>query len=425
MLAKFAKNQYLVSMLKKANTIIFGLIATAFFSRVMGPSVKGQYDTYMNIINILNVLLNLGVSTIYPNYKRKKEKWTETTFIFFSIVQFFLYSIIAVLISFLFDNVTYGIIGFCLSISVLTIQLNNISLVEDYLLNAIANSCSVFINAILAILLYFNGINNIEIIFGCYCVKELSVSLIALICLRKHFRVEAIKWKMIPRVLRTGIIPMLTNLLVMVNYRIDVIFLNIYDINFHQIGLYTAGLGIAEYAWIIPDIFKDVLINKTSRKDDHESVKFCLRAASTFLLITYVALLLFGRIAIGVLYGKNYLDAYKVTNIVFVGVYGMIYCKLLGTIYLAQGKWNFYFYTLLGAVALNVITNNIFIPIMGIYGAAITTIVSYSFAGVIFLISYKRRNKFKYTDLIFINRKDIALIRSFLARNKTKNSYDV
>ena len=418
MLAKFAKNQYFVSMLKKANTIIFGLIATGFFARVMAPSIKGQYHTYMNIINILNVLLNLGVSTIYPNYKRKKENWTETTFIFFSVIQFFFHCIVVAFLGFFFKNTTYRIIGFCLAISVLAIQLNNISLVENYLLNAIANSLSVFVNAILAVLLYFNDINDIDVVLGCYCVKELTVSIVALMCLRNQFKLEAIKWMMIPQILKTGIIPMLTNLLVMVNYRIDVIFLNVYNINFHQIGLYTAGLGIAEYAWIIPDIFKDVLINKTSRKDDHESVKFCLRLASTFLIFTYVFLLLFGRLAIGILYGRDYLDAYGVTNIVFIGVYGMVYCKLLGTVYLAQGKWNFYFYTLLGAVVLNAITNNIFIPIMGIYGAAITTIVSYSFAGVIFFISYKKGNKFQYSDLIFINKGDISLIKNYLGRSQ-------
>lgn len=418
MINKLLTNQYAVSVLKKGNTILFGLIATAFFSRAMGPAVKGEYDTYMNIVNILNVLLNLGISTIYPNYVRKREKWTESTFVVFSIFQFILYVAVSGLVWAISGNVIFAAVGLCIACSVFTFQLNNISLVENYLWNAVANGVSVLINAGLAVAVFAAGIKQVEIIMLCYCIKEFTVGAIALIFLRKDVRIGDVNAREILRMLRRGLIPMLTNLLIMVNYRIDVLFLNAYKVEYHQIGLYTSGLTVAEYAWIIPDIFKDVLINKTAKKDDLDSVKFCLRVSSSFLVIAYAVFLILGRVIIRVLFGVEFEEAFKVTDIVFIGVYGMVYCKLLGTLYLAQGRWNFYFFTLLGAVIINVITNNIFIPLIGIYGAALTTVVAYSFAGAVFLIDFKKRYKFRFTELIFIGKNDFKALRALVKRKK-------
>lgn len=412
---KLFGNQYLVSVLKKGNTILFGLISVALYSRAMGPVIKGEYDTYLNTVSILIVLLNFGISTIYPNYKRKKENWVESTFIIFSIFQFMLYSLFSLVASLCF-GMLYGIFCFCITTGVLAIQLNNTSLVENYIHNALANILSVVVNALLALGVFLNHITDVKIMLVCYCIKELSLSVVALYFLRLNIHIRDMRIEEFKGILKLGFVPMLTNLLIMVNYKIDVIFLNLYHIEYFQIGLYTAGLGIAEYAWIIPDIFKDVLINKTARTDDLESVKFCLRVSSTFLIIAYVILIFFGKLAISILYGNAYLQAYDVTVVVFLGVYGMVYCKLLGTLYLAQGKWNFYFFSLLVAVIVNVITNTISIPLLGIKGAAITTIVSYSCAGGAFLIDFKKKYRCSFSELLIVNRKDSQMLKCFLRK---------
>lgn len=419
-LKRIINNMYIISFIKKGSTIVFGLIAVAFLSRAMGPTIKGEYDTYMNIVNILNVILFMGISSIYPNYVRRKEAWTESTFIFFSVIQFFCYVLCSGILYFTLHISIYSVVGLCIACSVLSIQLNGISLVETYLWNALANIASGFVNATLALVIFFTSVKNVELIMLAFCVKELVLCILVLCFLKSHIKAKEVKWSRMWEMMKRGFVPMLTNLLIMINYRIDVIFLNVYNVKYYQIGLYTAGLGLAEYAWIIPDIFKDVLINKTAKEDDLDSVKFCLRISSTFMIIIYLGILLFGKYAILLLYGKSYLNALQVTNIVFFGIYGMVYCKLLGTLYLAQGRWNFYCLTLLGAVIINVIANNIFIPLFGINGAAFTTIVAYSFAGMVFLHNFKRQYKFSLKELVLINTLDIKNIKSLLVKKSVK-----
>lgn len=407
---KFAENTYLLSFLKKLNTILFGLLAVSLLSRTMGPTVKGEYDYYMNLITIFNVILNLGISSIYPNFKRKKKEWVFSTFFFISILQFFLYIIISFVTYYIVKDLKLLFLFLCLAISVLTIQLNNISLVEDYRINIIASIISVVVNAILAIIVFIGNYSNIIILLSIYIVKEATVSVIVIYSIYKKFSLILVNSDYIPNIIRAGFVPMLTNLLIMINYRIDVIYMKSFNIDFYQIGLYTAGLGIAEYAWIIPDIFKDVLVNKNARRDDISSVSFCIRLSSTFLMFAYLVLVFFGRHLLVILYGIDFIDSYNVTILVFLGVYSMVFCKLLGTLYLAQGKWNFYFYTLLLGVVFNLCSNYFLIPKFGILGAAFTTVLSYSIVGFLFLSSFRTEYNYEFKDLLFIKISDFKAL---------------
>jgi O-antigen/teichoic acid export membrane protein len=403
------RNPYLLSAAKKASTILFGVAAVAFLSRALGPAGKGEYDTVINSVQIWNVILNFGVSAIYPHYVRTREHWTLPTFLAFSLLQFLVLFGIA-LVWFWFDAFG-GLMVFCIACGVLSIQTNHLSLVEDYGWNALAGILSGFLYALLAGLLYFLDLARVEVVLWLYCVKELTVSGILLWRFRRQMPRSLIRWQEMIPMLGKGLIPMLTGLLTMVNYRLDVLLLGWFDVPYEQIGWYTAGMGIAEYAWIVPDLFKDVLIHKTSHTSDTQSVAFCLRLSSTFLFFCYAAFVFFGVFAIRLLYGSDYLAAYPVTLIVFGGVYGMTFAKLLGTLYLAEGRWRFYFWTLLGAVALNALLNAWSIPIFGIYGAGWTTVLSYSFAGMLFLLDFKRRYHWRMRELLWIKSKDLYAVR--------------
>jgi O-antigen/teichoic acid export membrane protein len=411
---KIINNIYILSLLKKGNTIIFGLIATVFLNRALGPTLKGEYAYILNTISTLVVIMNLGISTIFPNYMRTKETWILSTFIALSCVQFTIYLFLGIGIAFYFQSMQVFIWAFAVAISVLALQLLNISVVTNFKAGVIANSLAVIINSILLFLMFALEIQDINYAFIIYIIKEIIVVVIGLFFLKgKIYRDQVIvsEWG---KIIRAGFIPMLTNLLIVLNYKIDILVLKFLDVDFYSIGLYSVGLSLAEYAWVIPDIFKDVLINKTAKSDNLSSVSFCLRLSSTSLIFIYIFLLLFSKQIIIMMFGNEYANAYLITNIIFLGVYSMVYCKLLGTLFLAQGKWNFYFLVLLGAVSINIVSNLIVIPFLGIYGAAITSIASYSFAGFRFLICFIKRYNLSAKSLLFINRSDIKHILSFV-----------
>ena len=71
----------------------------------------------------------------------------------------------------------------------------------------------------------------------------------------------------------------------------------------------------------------------------------------------------------------------------------------------------------LGVAAIaNVIGNIIFIPMFGIYGAALTSVISYSLCGICFLIYFKRGSGIPYRKMLLIQKEDVAFIKGVLKK---------
>ena len=107
-------------------------------------------------------------------------------------------------------------------------------------------------------------------------------------------------------------------------------------------------------------------------------------------LVMIAGILLLGRPVIRLLAGAEYLPAYPVTVLLIVGILPMSYFKIIGTLLLAQGKKGVYLAMLTGSVVVNIVCNLFTIPLWGKMGAALSSVVSYTVAGGLFLIYYLR-----------------------------------
>lgn len=407
MISQVFDNIYVLSLLKKVNTILFGMLAVIFLNRALGPTLKGEYISVLNLITTLTNVLYLGVSTVYPNYIRKQEKWTFSTFVGLIFAQGAVYLSIAVCVGVIFHSRTYLLYGITIASAVVSMQLLQISIINDFRKGTIANIISVAVNALCMFIMWCRGIRSVEIAILILLIKELSIVACSFSILKKSFSwsdMDARRWK---GIVLTGIIPMITNLMVVLNYKADVILLQGFQIDYYQIGLYSTGLALAEYGWIISDIFKDVLIKKTSSADNINAVTFCLRISSTVLIAIGAVLWCGSKLILSFLYGAEYREAGLITNIMVFGVFSMSHCKLLIPLYLAKGRWKLYFFILSGAAGINIAANLLLIPSWGIYGAAITSIVSYSFAGLVFSIVFIKEYQVNIKDIVFIRRNDI------------------
>lgn len=404
------KNIYVLSVIKKVNTIIFGLLATIFINRLLGPALKGDYEYINNVVTILITVLNLGISLVLPNYARKKNKWTFSTFYVLSFAQFLLYVLGSVVLWWVMQSLVFFLYGLVVTFGILSLQILNCTMVYDFKITTIANSAAVFINALILGVAFVTEYANINLIFMSLIAKDVVCVVICVIPMSKNFHISNVKigeWK---GILFTGMIPMITSLLSIMNYKFDVLQMRWLGVDSFSIGIYSVGINLADYVLLLSDIFKDVLFNKTAQKDDIESVKFCLRLCSTLMILVFIMMIILGKLIIYILYGEAYLQSYVVTILVVVGVYSMMYFKLLGVLYVAQGKWWFYFFVLLGSVVINIITNMFTIPIWSIYGAALTSVVSYLFAGGIFIVHFLKKYKSSFGEIVLASRKDMCFI---------------
>ena len=99
--------------------------------------------------------------------------------------------------------------------------------------------------------------------------------------------------------------------------------------------------------------------------------------------------MVFGKFIITLLYGKEYLNSYLVTTILFFGCISLTFFKILQPVFIADGNQVNACIYLSISVIINIIANYLLIPHMDFIGASIASVISYSICGGLFLIKYR------------------------------------
>lgn len=416
MFKRIIENQYVFSFVTKSIHVFFGVFNTVFINRYLGPDLKGEYSYLLNIVNFLVLILNLGIYQAYPFFKRQNIEEIKQKFFNISMFQFLIYMVLAIILSLVVRSRNYTIILTLVPVMVLSRQLSFIVLIENINLRNFISICNeVFYTTSLLIIFIFAPKNYMYIV-GLLYVKDVIIIIAILISFKLKVSAKYMDFSLLASAVKFGIYPMLTMLLITMNYQVDVIILKVF-VSFEQIGYYTVGVGLADKTWLIPDAFKEVLLGKTARKDAIEDILLSIKISLYICLAALVLIIVLGRQIITLLYGNAYAQAYMVTVTIFAGIIPMLFFKLINTLFLAKGKQKFSFCILLIAVAMNVAANFILIPYMGIIGAALASVLSYSICGFVFLYVFMRENNIKPGSVFLMKKSEINLIGTMVKRH--------
>lgn len=166
------------------------------------------------------------------------------------------------------------------------------------------------------------------------------------------------------------------------------------------VGYYSAAMTIATMWEFVPQALinssRPVLTElKMKNLEEYEKkYKILLLGISLLGIVVGGGFLVLGKLIIFILYGKSYAPAVPTLQILIWSTsFAMIgTTRVIWTVNENQGHLEKYF-TVMGSV-VNIILNAIFIPYFGIVGAAITTLVSQVFVGVIAPLFFKESRPF-------------------------------
>ena len=96
------------------------------------------------------------------------------------------------------------------------------------------------------------------------------------------------------------------------------------------------------------------------------------------------------------------------------GVIGMIFYKMIYSYNISQGKRVINLIFLGTAAIVNIIGNLFLIPLIGMFGAAITSVVSYCVCGICFLVYFRKVSGISIYKLVVIQKEDFKMIKNFL-----------
>lgn len=410
------KKTYFFSVFSKITLVIIGLITSALISRGLGVSLKGEYAYLVNLSGIVVIVVTLGVGQVYSYFVRQYGTKYRNIFINLNYIHFVFLIIALLLFSILKNNIVKNIV----LLSACGMFRDNfvyLSTVENIKKRNIMNliSKSIFLmNIIIAFLFLKYNLNAFILVL---VLDEIIFSLLLIFTygfFPKKIEINSLeKNKIIVKIYKMGFISMITLLLTTLNYNIDIIILRNLSSS-SSVGLYSIGISLANMLWVIPDAFKDVLMNKTSKEDSIGDIIFSLKSNILISLIITLGFILLGKSFITIVYGSEFLDSYITTIILFFGSISMIFHKIISPLLYSKGYQKKLCIIFLSAVFLNIVMNYILIPKFDIIGAAVASVFSYLLAGISILLIFSKMYKLKIKEIIFINRKELLKIKKMI-----------
>jgi len=409
MIRAIMKNQFIYSLVTKIATAFLGVLNMVFINRLLGPSLRGEYAYILNIVNLVTLVLNLGIYQSYPLYKRKnlprlQEKFTNNV-----LLQMLIYIVFSILLCGVFNQDSrYIVIFTIIPFMVINKQVNFIVMVENINLRNRINIYTEFGYSLALLFVFLISWRNIYVVLSLIYLKSILQVVFVLILFNIKVSYKAIDLKLLLESVGIGFTSMISLLMITFNYKVDVLILKLFT-DYRQIGLYSVGAVLAEQGWLISDAFKDVLFSKNARDDDIHSIKMCIKINVVITLLMFTGIAVFGKLMILLLFGKEFADAYMVTIILFSGILGMVFFKLVYPLFIATGKQRISLGLLTASAIVNIAFNFVLIPHFGIRGSAAASVISYNVCGFLFIGYFCREYKLNFIDTVLPGVEDFRL----------------
>jgi O-antigen/teichoic acid export membrane protein len=388
--------------------IVVSFVVTIFVVRYLGPKEFGLYSYALSFFWLFGSLSTLGLEAITTReivkYPDKKDEINGTVF-FLRLAGSVSAIIIIAATLFLTGEETYtAILILILSGSFL---FQSFSVIEYYFrgivkakYNAYALSVSVILSSALKVI--FILIKAPLIYFVYAVVFEYAALAVGLILVYQHYKLSIFDWKyskyIASSLLKDSWPLMLSGLVVMVYMRIDQIMIK-NMINEEAVGYYSAAVRLCEAWYFIPvtlcnSIFPAIVNAKNVSEEFYNN-----RMQKLYDILTWMAIgiaipvTIFSDQIIQLLFGNEFSPAAPVLTIyIWAGV--AVFLGVASSQYLINENLTklSFFRTLVGMI-LNVVLNLVLIPIYGIIGSAVATLISYSV--VAFVPSFHREYKFQ------------------------------
>lgn len=421
-ISKVTYNDYIFSVVARVVGVILGVMLSIMTARYFGPDLKGVTAIIGNDISLYSAFLGLGIYIAYPFFKKQFgnvfQQYVNNISSLYIIYQSF--AVVISIAALLFKtNVLTVVAIILLPISVYVKQMNYVVLIEH---PRRRNTNAIFISfseilVILVCILFINPSTIVAIAYVC------SIQIVNLILSFINLRVKptTIRYDVsqLGKYIKFGYIQMFVLICMTINYNIDIQMMKHYpNITLADIGIYGIGVALAEKIWLIPDAMKDILLSKLVKGKKEDEVARVIRINVFITIICVFFLAALGKPLIVLLYGRAFEKAYFVLLLMMMGVVGMIYYKMVYSYNISQGKRLINLWFLGGAALTNTLGNFIAIPLWGIWGALVSTIIAYNFCGLSFMIYFHKTSGIPYKQLVFIQKQDVQDIKSFVGKSK-------
>jgi O-antigen/teichoic acid export membrane protein len=424
------------TFLAQTISVVLGVITSIIVSRWLQPEGKGILSLVILIPTLLSTIgsLGIGVSNVYYGGK-KKYTWealaSNSLFASFFIGVFLIILFIFYYIYFnptFLKNISpkYIIISIIILPCYLIISyFQNILLGQDRIKEY--NSISILQSIIYLILIVILMIILHDNLWGAVLASMFMNIIISILAIFLVYKKTAFQIKinliLFWDTIKFGIQGQLSNIIQLFNYRLDMIFVNMF-LNAINVGYYSIAVSLAEALWYFPSSVGIILFTQTPKNttsySNYTTPKIC-RNTFFLTLILAVLLALIGKYIILILFGPAYLPSYKALLFLLPGIVSLSVCKVLSNELTGRGKPIVNVYANGISLLTNIPLNILLIPRMGIIGSALSSSISYTFGSIIVLYMFINISHNTLFNTLVINKEDIKMYYTILQNAVTKS----
>ena len=242
-----------------------------------------------------------------------------------------------------------------------------------------------------------------------------------IILLRKNNFFDILSLKVnrnvIKKLLSLGSIYALALLVINLNYKLDIILLDRMS-SPYELGIYSKGANLIQYLWQIPMVLSTIVFARSATAKDGNifSLKVAQLLRVSLIVVGVLSLVLFfiAYYVVNIIYGIAFYDSIMVLRILMPGVVLMTIFKVMNMDLAGKGKPWISMQAMGPALIINVILNLLFIPNMGANGAALASTISYTIAGLLFLVFYSKETQLSIAEILKFRKSDFAKFKSML-----------
>jgi len=405
--------------------ILLSFITSIIVVRSLGAEKNGYIVYFMLILNLLSDYGHLGINNANIYFEKRSEYLQKEVFnvnISYLIINSIIIGIFFVLLK--FNNVIFKEYNFLMILGGVILIAANLILscisgtyIADERISELNRATLIycFINSILIIMLNFFEYLNVYTYFIVRIITVITNLLLLISNIKIKFKFQ-LNYILLKSEIKYGIWLYLATLFIYLNYRCDqFIVKNILGIT--QLGIYSLGVTLAELLLVIPQSVQTAFTGKlyNIREDNNERNKI---TAITIKFTFYVTLILvilglFMTKLIPIIYGNEFKDASIVTGLLFIGLIFISIAKVSYPYYNSKGTPRIHMIYAAITLILNTTLNMIFIPKLGINGAAIASTLSYIFYGFMYIYTFIKKEKFKISDFFYISEHEFKKIIKF------------
>jgi len=409
--------------------VIFGIITPIIIARVLGPEGKGVYTLVILIPSMLVLLGNLGIGIANTYFGgSKKYNWDELASISFisSLLLGIPLSILFLTYYFIVHPIFLSEIKTqCIVFAAMTVPFNLFTtyfrcilmgqkrFLEYNLVNVLQNGILVIL---VIIVLFFLERGISEVILS-WLIATITTTAFSFFFVRKTTSVKwGFSYPVFKTLLKFGSVGYLGNIISFLNYRIDMILVSSLVtpaiMATTLVGYYSVSVSLAEALWYFPGAVGTIVFARTPGLNNEDADKTTPRICRNTFFITFIfalILLALSKLLIILLFGVSFLPALRPLYILIPGIIIFSICKVLCNEITGRGKPLINIVAAAISLFINIPLNLLFIPRIGIEGAALASTISYSVCALIVLIEFVGVSKTRVSDVVIIKNEDLKL----------------